>query len=438
MTTAAPASKEKGKIFYGWWIAAASTATAALGGWVYAYGISAFFLPLVNEFGWTRAALSGAVSLARLEGGILGPIEGFLIDKFGPRIMMLGGIILFGAGYVLLAGTNSLLMFYIVFLAFIALGNSFAAGTNLYTVVAYWFIRKRGLAMGIMNVGYGLGGTAVPLLAFLISNLGWRATFLVVAAVVWAIGIPLAMVMRHRPEHYGMLPDGSPPSKEDPQPTTKGNMGRFARATPREEVDFTPMEAIRTKAFWVLSAVWGLRMFVTGAIALHMIPFFVDLGFSAELAATLLGLMTLVSIAGRLGLGWLGDIFEKRYVMAMCFIMMTVGLVVLLYVHSFWQALVFVMTYGLAYGGTAPLTHAFRGEFFGRKSFATIHGSFLLSQMWATIAGPIVAGYVFDGTGSYRLIIIIFAAVSALTVALALFLRHPKPPARVAACAEAN
>ncbi|MFH1486107.1 MAG: MFS transporter [Chloroflexota bacterium] len=433
-----PAPKEK-KVFYGWWIVAASTLGTAMGGWVYAYGISAFFLPLVNEFGWSRAALSGAISLARLEGGILGPLEGLLIDRIGPRTMMLIGVVILGIGYALLSGVNSLLMFYAVFVVFLATGSAFATGTTLYTVIANWFVRKRGLAMGIMNVGYGIGGTAVPILAWLISSYGWRISFLIAAGVVWGLGIPLAMMMRQRPEHYGWLPDGKPSDKEHiaSEPKTHRAIG-FARAVHRQELDFTPWEAVRTRAFWILSLVWGLRMFVTGALALHMIPLFVDLGFSSQLAATVLGLMTFMSIAGRLGFGWLGDILEKRYVLAICFAFMLVGLVILLNVDTFWKALVFVMTYGLAYGGTATPTHALRGEFFGRKFYGTIHGTFLLSQMWATIVGPVFTGYVFDVTGSYRLAVIAFVVLIAMAVGLSLSLRHPTPPARTTASAEAG
>lgn len=421
----------KPKIFYGWWIVVASVVGTSLGGLVFTYGVGTFFLPLINEFGWSRAELSGAISLARLEGGLSGPIEGMLIERFGPRRIMLTGIVLVGLGYVLLSRANSLLMFYVFFVLFLALGHSFATGTSLYSSVAYWFVRRRGLAMGLMNTGWGLGGTAVPLLAVLIAAIGWRGAFLVAAGLVLTVGVPLSFVLRNRPEKYGLLPDGDvacdgprPPKRQLPR------FLRFVQPVKRPDLDFTALEALRTRAFWTMSLVWGGRMFVTGAIALHLIPLFSDMGLSPERAASVLGLVTAVSIAGRLGFGWLGDVFEKRYVLAFCYGVMAMGLIVLLNVHSFWESLLFVFLYAPAYGGTAVPTHSLRGELFGRKYFASIHGVFLMSEMWATILGPIFAGYTFDVTGSYRLALLTFIIISAVTAVLILSVGQPKAPAR--------
>ncbi|MBI2907882.1 MAG: MFS transporter [Chloroflexi bacterium] len=427
------------KVFYGWWIVVASTLGAALGGWVFAYGVGAFFMPLVNEFGWSRAALSGALSLARLEGGLSGPLEGMLIDRFGPKVMMLTGVILMGLGYGLLSQVNSLVAYYIFFIGFLALGASFATGTSLYTAVAYWFVRKRGLAMGIMNAGWGLGGAAVPLLALLIATVGWRSTFLIAAVTIWVLGIPLAMVMRGQPEKYGLLPDGDTPSTElTPSTRRLPRFLKFVWAVPRREVDFTAPQAVRSRAFWMLSLVWGGRMFITGSMNLHLIPLFEDVGFGPELAATVLGILTMTSVAGRFGFGWLADVFDKRYVLAFCYATMALALVVLLDVRTFWQAMVFVLLYAPAYGGTATPTHSLRGELFGRKSFASIHGLFLFTAMWATIGGPIFAGYTFDVTRSYHVALVTFIAMSAVISILVLLIGHPKPSPKLAAGGKAT
>ena len=179
------------------------------------HGFGNFIIPLSKEFGWNRTVVSTIFSLARLEAGFIGPLEGWLVDRIGPRKLMLVGIPLMGLGFILLSRVNGLLTFMLVYVLGVTLGNSVGMHTPASAAVANWFTRKRGLAFGIMWSGVGLGGLMVPVLGWAIEEFGWRQASVMVGIFVVVVGIPVASIMRHRPEQYGLLPDGDKPPKVD-------------------------------------------------------------------------------------------------------------------------------------------------------------------------------------------------------------------------------
>lgn len=417
-------------IFYGWWIVLAGTVGMVLQGGLYFYGFSVFFVPLVNEFGWTRAAISGVFSLSRLESGLAGPVEGYLTDRFGPRKLMFLGIVLMGLGFVLLSRVDSIVLFYIVFIFMVALGTSLGTQTPVATAIGNWFIRKRGLAFGVYHVGVGVGGLVVPLLAWLITQTGWRTAAVVIGVVVWVCGIPLSMIMRHKPEQYGYLPDGDTVARSESTPSHAREAGKASLS----EMDFTPVEALKTSAFWLLSFAFALRITATNGVALHLIPYLVDVGFTPEMAAMLLGAVGVMSILGRGGIGWLGDVLDKRYVLAVSHGVIALGILLLMGVQSLWSAALFLIVFTPPYGGAIPLSFAIRGEYFGRKAFGTISGFFGIVQMLGTVGGPLLAGYIFDVTGSYHLAFLLFIVICVLSLVLVLLARRPVKAAGVAGC----
>ncbi len=426
--------KSKPRVFYGWWIVLASSIAHALSGGFYFYGFSAFFIPLIKEFGWSRAAISGAFSVSRIEGGILGPIGGFVVDKFGPRKIMAFGIIMMGAGFILFSRVDSLITFYLVFTLCVAVGATLGIHQATAIAVANWFIKKRGMAIGLGISGTGLAGIIVPILAWLIIQYGWRPTAVIIGLTLWIIGVPLALVMRHKPEPYGYLPDGESREKSVTQrePEVAKIEHPLFRALAKAkvstiDVDFTPRQALRTRAFWLLTLIFGLRQFVVSAVVIHQIPFLTDLGISSELAATMLGSIAVISMAGRLGFGWMSDIVEKRYVMAICLALMTLGCFILANVQTLWHIIPFLIIYSPGYGGGAILMYAIRGEYFGRQYFGTIMGFMDLFQMFGIVLGPVFAGWIFDITGSYRLAFITFAIIAAIAMMLMLIVRRPVP-----------
>ena len=400
------------KLWYGWWLLAATTAAITLQSGVYVFGFGAFFVPIVAELGLSRAAASGAVSLARLEGGLIGPLEGYLIDRWGPRRVMLVGIPLFALGFLALSRVDSLLSYYLVYVLMLSLGSSLGFFNPCSAAVANWFVRRRGFALGLMSCGIGLGTALVPAVAWLIGQVGWRSASAIVGVVVLVVGVPLAMAVRHRPEPYGYQPDGAP--------SATGAGAQF------DEPSIPARKALRSRHFWVLAVSFGVRVMTTSAVSLHLIPLMTDIGLSAETAALMTTALGLSSIVGRLGLGWLGDRWGQKPAYALGLVTVLLGFVVLAEATTIWHVALFILLYGPSYGGLAALMLSLRGMYFGRRSFATIGGLMSPVMTVGTLAGPVFAGLVFDTTGSYRIALYVFAGLMLAALALLRLLTPPK------------
>ncbi|MSQ42282.1 MAG: MFS transporter [Dehalococcoidia bacterium] len=422
-------------VFYGYWVLAAGFTLCVVHGGLYFYGFGSFFKTITEELGTSRAVLSGAFSLARLEGGLIGPLEGWLIDRFGPRKVLLTGIPIMAAGFALMSFVNSVAMFYVVFILCLSFGSSLSSVAPASAAVVNWFQRKRSRMLGIMLAGNGLGSVMVPVVTVLIIQLGWRQALQVLGALVLVAGLPLALVMRHKPEQYGYLPDGdtvAPPAAE----ARAAEAGAASDAAdtaggPDAEDGLTAREALRTPAFWLMSFAFSIRVGVTGSVALHFIPFLTDIGVGLGTAGLMVTAIGVVGITGRLAFGWLGDLFPKRYVATGGLCSLALGLVVLAFADSLWQVALALVLYAPAYGGLATMMFAMRSEYFGRKSFATIQGFMGSVLVLGTVSGPIYAGWIFDVTHSYRIAFLTFAAASALAILLILAAKplRPRPAA---------
>ncbi len=414
----APAKKQG--FFYGWWIVIAGGAGMSIASGINFHGFSNFIIPLTNEFGWSRTVISAAFSFARLESGLLGPIEGFFVDRIGPRRLMLVGIPLMGVGYILLSRVNSLAAFFLVYVLAITLGNSLGMSTPMTTAVANWFNRKRGLAFGIMWSGVGLGGLLVPALGWTIDRFGWRDAAMFVGIGLIVVGVPIAAVMRHRPEQYGYYPDGIAPDEDAPGRPSQPDLSH----------DFTAREALKTSSFWFLSLSITARSLVSGGIGLHMVPYFIGLGASPVGAAALAGSVGVMSIPGRFGLSTMGDFVDRRYVMAASLAVMTVAIVFMARATSISGVIPALIVFSAAQGGISVIPQSLIAEYFGRRSYATIQGFRSSIQMAGIIVGPIVSGYVFDTTESYTIAFLAFAGASVVSMVLVLFATPPKRPTR--------
>ena len=415
---AAPAKKQG--FFYGWWIVIAGGAGMSIASGINFHGFSNFIIPLTSEFGWSRTVISAAFSLARLESGLLGPIEGYFVDRIGPRRLMLVGIPLMGTGYILLSRVNSLAAFFLVYVLAITLGNSLGMSTPMTTAVANWFNRKRGLAFGIMWSGVGLGGLLVPALGWTVERFGWRDAAMFVGIGLIVVGVPIAAVMRHRPEQYGYYPDGIAPDEDAPGKPSQPDLSR----------DFTAREALRTSSFWFLALSITARSLVSGGIGLHMVPYFVGLGASPVGAAALAGSVGVMSIPGRFGLSTMGDFVDRRYVMAASLAIMAISIVFMARATTITGVIPVLIVFSAAQGGISVIPQSLIAEYFGRRSYATIQGFRSSIQMAGIIVGPIVSGYVFDTTGSYTIAFLAFAGASVVSMVLVLFATPPKRPPR--------
>lgn len=427
-------SKPKG-IFYGWWVVAAGTSLYFLGIGSVFYGFSAFFTPMVAEFGWSRAVTSGAYSLSRLEGGIEGPIIGWLIDKFGARKLIFIGVSLTGVGFMALSRVNSALSLYLIFGLLVTMGFETGFFHATTTATANWFIKRRSRALSFITVGGGLGGAAiVPFLAWMITSFGWRPACIVMGVLILALGLPVAYIVRSRPEDKGLLPDGEtapvPEAAAGAAPVDPN--GQALPPTVDVEVNFTVKEAMKTGTFWTFIGAMMLRACILSAIVVHQIPHLVDAGISYQAASGCLGIMILLSVPGRLVFGWLGDRFDNRYLLFITSAIQAVGILIFIQVTTIWMAYLFAVIYALGYGGAIPLTLNFRGRLFGRKAFATLGGITSALTSVAAVAAPVFAGYVFDVSGSYRVAFYTFLGMVALSGVIFLLIRYPKTPARLA------
>jgi MFS family permease len=399
------------KVFYGWWIVGACFFIALYTGGVVFYGFTAVFEPLANEFNWSYAQISLAASLRGLEMGLLAPFVGVLVDRWGPRRLLLGGVIITSLGLMLLGHTTSLGMFYGAF-GLLAIGTSTCSSTVLMTAVAQWFRRKISVATGIMVCGYGCSGLLVPVVVDLIDIYEWRAAMAILAIGMLAICLPLSLLVRHNPEQYGYLPDG--------EVTEVVMQDESLAPVEAPEVSVKARQALKSSTFWHISLALMCEILILSAVVTHVMPYLSSIGITRTQSSLVASAIPLASIGGRLGLGWVGDKLDKRRVMAGAFAMMAVGLICfgLASSEAIWLLVPFLILFSIGYGGNNTLRASMIREFFGRSNFGTIHGLVIGVMMVGSISGPFIAGYVFDNWGSYRPIWFIFVglAIAALFV----------------------
>jgi len=423
-----------GKVFYGWWVVASGFALQAINGGLLFHGFTLYFIPLQEEFGWSRALVATGFSVTRTESALLGPLEGWAIDKFGPRIIVVVGIVLFGAGFIVFAATNSVLHYFLAFML-LALGSSLGGFLAISATVTNWFAKKRALAMGVAMTGMGMGGLLVPALAWSITTYGWRTTAVVSGVLTWVLGIPAALLLRHKPEPYGFFPDGATESPYAGPSAAAGGESNGS-AAPSTADDFTVKEALKTPAFWLISGGHAFALLVVGAVSLHQVPHMVQqMHLSLSQAAIVVAFLMVMTIVGQLGGGAIGDRVNKKVLLVSCMLGHAAGLLSLAYATSVVHLGLFVVLHGLAWGARGPLMQSLRADYFGRSSFATIMGFSSSIVTVAMIISPIFAGWLADlQGGSYTMAFTILAVLVALGSFFFYFSNKPEHKPR----AEAN
>ena len=372
------------------------------------FGFTAFFEPIAKETGWSYTQISIAASLRSLVLAILAPIMGFLVDRFGPRKLIFCGTLTMGFGFILVSQANSLARFYGAF-ALLTLGESTCTSTVLVTTVATWFKKNVGKALGIMACGFGVSGILIPPIVQFIGLYQWRTTLIIIGLGMWLLGIPLSFLVRNKPEQYGYLPDGELSVKQVSTPESQD-----------KEIGFK--EALRNRNFWYLSIAEALRMMVCLAVITHVMPYLSSLNISRSKAALVATSIPLLSIIGRLGFGWLGDVFDKRYVMAGAYSLVGIGILAFSYAQTTWLIFPFLVFYPLSWGAVV-LRGAIIREYFGMAFFGKIFGIMMGIAAIGGIVGPFLAGRTYDTLGSYHPIWLIFAGISIVPVILMLTMK---------------
>jgi len=388
------------KIFYGWWIVAASVAIAIYMAAVVFYGFTAFFQPMADDLGWSYTRISFGASLRGLESGLLAPFFGMLIDRWGPRRVVFFGVMILSFGMFLLSRSTTLLSFYTGF-ALIALGTGGCSMTALVTTVANWFKRRIGLASGIATCGFGLSGIMVPVIVKLIDVYQWRTAMALLALGALVLIAPLSLLFRHKPEQYGYLPDGDSPVSIDK--STKKKAGEAVVTIPEEQA-FGIRQALRSRLFWHIALAYVCYHICTAAVVTHVMPYLSSVGIARSTAGLVAMGVPLSSVAGRLGMGFIADRFEKKKLAMVGFVMMSLGLVCFQEVSQSvaWLLIPFLVLFCIGYGGNNTMRVAITRDIFGRGRYGSVFGLLMGIGTGGSFMGPPLAGWAFDTYGSYQ------------------------------------
>jgi MFS transporter, OFA family, oxalate/formate antiporter len=422
------------KIFFGWWTVLGSGILCLWGYGYYSYGISALFIPIASELGFTRAQTSVAASIGRFEGGFEALLAGWITDKFGPKWIVFTGVLLGSISLACIYFIDSLWSFYLVWGFLFGTALNMALAIPLDTAISNWFVKKRGVAISIKWVFSGISGVVIlPLIAWLIQVVGWRMTC-AIGGVVWGfIGLPIVWLFlkSHRPEHYGLLPDGA---KIEEGITDKDTLMRRGIEYAAEvlEVEFNLKQTLRTPTYWLLISVQAVYGLVAPAINIHCIPFLTDMKIDSMLAASMMAIMIAASIPARFIAGYIADrvdIQRLRFVMMGAFLFQALGIVVFLIHQTTAMIYVWYILYGFGMGACLTLNPAITARYYGRKAFGSIRGTSSLLLTPVGVAAPIYAGWVFDTTGAYTSAFMLFAILLTVASIILPFVRPPEHPA---------
>jgi len=385
--------------------------------------LSIFVAPMTSEFGWSRTAISGAVSLGGILAALASPLIGPVLDRRGARLMLGAAVLVTGLATMLLSLTQSLLAFYVFFcIARMNFAGPFELG--IYGALNSWFVARRAFATSIVNLAQMAGLVAMPLIAHLaIQQQGWRAGWLAVGATVLLVGfVPTWLLMVRRPEDVGLVPD-----RQVPAPAAAG---AETAPPPAVEPTFTRAQALRTPAFWLLSLYTMAVYPVQAGISLHQAPYLLERGLSPTVAATVVSTFSLLSALASLGFGLLSRRIGVRVGLALASLSLGVSAVLMLGIATPAQGYVAACFFGVGIGGILTVLPLAWADYFGRQSFGAIRGVALTMQVTAQASGPLLSGVLRDATGDYVASLVCFAALAFFGVLVGLLARAPSPPAR--------
>ena len=379
--------------------------------------LSVFVEPMTREFGWSRAALSGAVSLGGVLAALAAPFIGPLLDRRGPRLVLCVAVTVNAVALFLLSFTPSLLVFYVLFC--IARMN-WAAPFDLaiYGAINNWFVERRALAASIATLAQMAGLVVLPLVAqFAIDHGGWRSAWAAIGVLTLAIGfLPSWLLLARRPEDLGLAPDGGTP------------LARAQTARGRPEQQFSRRDAMKTPAFWMLLAYTILVYPAQAGVSLHQAPHLIERGIAPLTAAAIVATFSAASGLGTLACGLLPRRLPLRVVLALVGAVIATGPLLMTRIATPLDGYVAGAVYGFGIGAMLTVLPVAWADYFGRSNFGAIRGVTLSAQVLAQATGPLVSGALHDRTGDYLVSLYTFSALAALSVIVALGARRPALP----------
>jgi cyanate permease len=425
--------KSKG-IFWGWWLVIITGVVSGIGNSFNSYGISVFFKDLTAELGSNRAVTSLATGIGRLEGGIISPLTGWLADRFGPKWLIFAGICIAASGMIMMKFINSISTYFIAWGVLVGFGINFGLTVAVDQAITNWFVRKRGLAMGIKFLLLSIGGViTIPTVTWLVKELGWRTTCLAWGTLLFACApMILIFVKQKRPEYYGLLPDGVRAGSKGESDKEEIISRGVEYASGIQENEFTFKQALSTRTFWMIAVSYCLFATVSGGFPVHVIPFLTDIGISQITASGMMSMMVFFMIPSRFFSGFGADRIKKGYLqflLAGAFALLTMGLGIFLMNPRPNLVYILLIPYGLSSGAVTPLVLLILGRYFGRKSFGAIFGTCMMLVGPAQLVAPAFAGWIYDTTGKYIIALTVFAGLAFAAMLIMFFVRAPRLPA---------
>ncbi len=412
----------KPPVYYGWYVLATTMFVAFVTtGARSSFGI--FVIPMEEEFGWSRTTISLAAATGFLVNGITQPFAGQLFDRFDGRKVILSGLVITGLATAALSLTFNFFFLMFVFGFVLSAAISGASGTNILALLSKWFRRRRATAMGLNVAGSSLGGLLlVPFGMYLLQATDWRLTWIALGLIVLVLSVPLAFVfIRNDPAQKGLLPDGDPIPPENLQDQQALAADTMDQQRGAFEVDRWH-RSFRSPPMWQMSFAFSVCGFTTGMISAHLVPYAIDEGISPSMAATIFGFMMGLNIVGAIGAGILADRFGRKNVLASVYFLRGIGYILLLLIPGstgFWA---FASLAGFSWIASVPLTASLTADVYGLRALATISGVSYLCHQVAGFVSILLAGYLFDVTGSYQMpfaiagALLFPAAISAFTI----------------------
>ena len=409
-------------MYYGWYVLATTMFVAFVTtGARSSFGI--FVIPMEEEFGWSRTTISLAAATGFLVNGITQPFAGQLFDRFDGRKVILSGLVITGLATAALSLTFNFFFLMFVFGFVLSAAISGASGTNILALLSKWFRRRRATAMGLNVAGSSLGGLLlVPFGMYLLQATDWRLTWIALGLIVLVLSVPLAFVfIRNDPAQKGLLPDGDPIPPENLQDQQALAADTMDQQRGAFEVDRWH-RSFRSPPMWQMSFAFSVCGFTTGMISAHLVPYAIDEGISPSMAATIFGFMMGLNIVGAIGAGILADRFGRKNVLASVYFLRGIGYILLLLIPGstgFWA---FASLAGFSWIASVPLTASLTADVYGLRALATISGVSYLCHQVAGFVSILLAGYLFDATGSYQMpfaiagALLFPAAISAFTI----------------------
>lgn len=404
--------------YYGWWVLAASVVSVALAAGLSFWSFGLYIDPLEREFGWSRWEISGGFSIALLMAGLASPLIGRAIDRYGPRRVILLGSVLTAGSFLLLATTTELWQWFL-YQSLTAVFRNMMFFIPFQTLVSRWFDRRRGLAVGILGTGFSMGGfVVVPVLRAVIDAVQWEGSFVVSAIVTVAVVAPLSLLLiRNHPSDMGLQVDGD----EEPEGGQTG---------PAVLTGMTDREALRTPLFWVIALALMMFFFCMFGWTSHAVPYYESVGYSKWWAAQLLAIAAGSGIVTRVVFGYVADRIARMEVAAMvlsAFLLLAI-VTLLLTGGSIVGVLIFLMFWFVGSSGGPMIEPLLTARTFGVAYFASILGALAVVSTSGQIVSPIIAGAIFDATGSYDWALVVFAGAMALSLTLyAVAWKLPRP-----------